>query len=453
MMTFSTLRHHSGWLWIILLLALLLRMGYALGQDHLLPYRIDTGDTGWYLAYGYGLAADLHQQAVAIPGMPGATMPVTLANLPTPPLYLLFVGTVRVMLPEAESAVLVIRVLQVLMGVVTCWLVYRLSWQIVRQEWAALLSTLVVAIAPAMVIEPATIQTETLYILLLLAGLCLYSMALHSDADRVALYVGGAALLLGLATLTRAVLLLFPVGLAVHWLLVKGWRSGLPRVLLLLLVYALVVGSWTLYVRVRYERWVIGAPSFSAFLFVGATEWAGPEGTDALLSEAAGENLTEPDEQNQAYQEAALNSITGNPLGWLGRRVSELTGAILQPHGTVAFPGPSLRDLAVEWWRGERSVAGLQAVVATEGFWTKLVIYGFHYGGILLGLIGLWRSRRWWRGTLPLLGLIVYTLLIHLLLLALPRYLFPLQPIFWVLAGYAFIRLDGVRSTGGDALK
>jgi hypothetical protein len=289
--------------------------------------------------------------------------------------------------------------------------------------------------------------------MLLLAGLSLYLTALHADADRVALYVGAVALLLGLATLTRAVLLLFPVGLAIHWLLVRGWRKGWSQALLLLLIYSLVVGSWTLYVQVRYERWVIGAPSFSAFLFVGATEWAGPQGTDALLTEATGERLTEPDEQNQAYQEAALNSISANLLGWLGRRVSELIGAILQPHGTVAFPGPSLRDLAVEWWRGDRSVAGLQTVTQTEGFWPKLVIYLFHYGGILLGMISLWRSRRLWRRALPLVGLIVYTLLIHLLLLALPRYLFPLHPICWVMAGWAFMRMDGLPSPGSDSLK
>ena len=71
--------------------------------------------------------------------------------------------------------------------------------------------------------------------------------------------------------------------------------------------------------------------------------------------------------------------------------------------------------------------AGFLALVQTEGFFIKLIIWGFHYGGILLGLIGMWLSRKSWRLTLPLIGFVGYTTLIHFVLLALPRYIFPVE--------------------------
>ena len=59
----------------------------------------------------------------------------------------------------------------------------------------------------------------------------------------------------------------------------------------------------------------------------------------------------------------------------------------------------------------------------------------------------MWISRRQWRVLLPLYGLIVYFTGIHLVLLALPRYIFPTYPIFWVFAA-VFILAVWDRRTG-----
>ncbi len=87
--------------------------------------------------------------------------------------------------------------------------------------------------------------------------------------------------------------------------------------------------------------------------------------------------------------------------------------------------------------RNDRSITGLFEVTAAPGFWPKLALYGFHYVSLIAGLVGRWLTRRRWRLTLPLAGFILYTLLIHLLLDAIPRYIFPTSVFWWVFAGIA----------------
>jgi hypothetical protein len=248
--------------------------------------------------------------------------------------------------------------------------------------------------------------------------------------------------LLGLATLTRAVLLLFPLGLAIHLLMVYGWRRGLRNAALLLVAYGLVVSTWTIYNKVKWNQWVIGAQGMSAFLFIGATQWNGPQAVDQALAETAGGHLPgNSAAQQQLYQQAAAESISKDPVGWMTRRVKELAKAYAQPHGTTFFPGASLKDMSADWLRNDRTPGGLLALTRANAFWPKLAIYLFHYLGLAFGLIGLWLTRHRWRVTLALAGFILYTTLLHLVLDAIPRYIFPTEVFWWVFAAGALVSL------------
>jgi hypothetical protein len=70
----------------------------------------------------------------------------------------------------------------------------------------------------------------------------------------------------------------------------------------------------------------------------------------------------------------------------------------------------------------------------------KLVIYVFHLAGLILGAVGIWLYRRAWRVALPLTGFILYTTLVHLVLMATPRYIFPVELCWWVFAAAALAR-------------
>ena len=93
------------------------------------------------------------------------------------------------------------------------------------------------------------------------------------------------------------------------------------------------------------------------------------------------------------------------------------------------------------WWARGHTVQGLGQVIMTDGFLPKLAIYIVQFSGLVLGVFGLWFGRNRWHVVLPVLGLIMYINLVHFVLLALPRYLFPTMLFWWCLAGITLVGL------------
>ncbi|NWG18394.1 MAG: glycosyltransferase family 39 protein [Chloroflexi bacterium] len=424
---------------LILALAVVLRLAHALSLNPLDVYSTG-GDSAWYLLNGYALVTGQDNTHVTIPDAPHPGVPVRLAYLPTPPLYLLFAGFWQAVLPPA-AAIIMIRLFQVLMSAALCFFAHRLA-AILGGQRAGLIAAAALAVSPAFIVEPAAVLSETLFMFLVGAALWLYTRIFAPGEANAARSLIAAAALFGLATLTRAALLLFPAGLAIHLLLAGGLRRGFRQAALLLAIYTLVVSTWTLYNLARWGRLVIGGEGFAAFLFISATDWQGPEALDAQLAETAGGDVPDDTgERQEIFQHAAAQIIAQDVPGYISRRLADLTAALLQPHGTIYYGGESLKDLAVDWWLTDRSPVGLLRLAQGEWFWHKLVIYIFHYAGLLLGLAGLWVSRRNWRVAMPSFGFILYILLVHLVLDALPRYLFPAMVVWWAFAGVALSRL------------
>lgn len=420
-------------IWLILLLALALRLGFALAQDPHAPFVTGSADSGWYLDNGYAL--------VTGNSPPGVVTDVS--NLAPAPVYFIVVGVPQMLFSRLD-AVTAVRIFQAILSTITCYFVYRLTLRLTNNERAGLLAAGVLAISPAFIIEASQILTETVYIFLVSGGVWLYVEYIHESS--VGAHGGAplqrnpfwllvlAAVLLGLATLTRAVLLAFPIGLALHLLLARGWRKGWRHAVLLLLVYALVVSTWTIYSVARWNRFVIAGAGLPDFLYIGATDWTSPQEVDQALAQQS--PTGDP-------AEAAQNVISSDPLGWIKRRVTELAEAYLQPHGTTFFPGESLRELGFAVLNGTRS---LPELVEGDAFWSKLALYLFHYVGLLAGLVGMWQYRRRWRVALPMIGFIAYLTLVHLVLYVVPRYLFPAEIFWWVFAAAALQRLLKAKS-------
>jgi 4-amino-4-deoxy-L-arabinose transferase-like glycosyltransferase len=438
---------------LLILLALILRLGYMFTRDQAAPFTAGGGDTVWYLNSGYTLMTgdDL-----------GGT--VYIRRLPTAPLYLIIIGTAQAVFGRTEMAIIAIRLVQVILSTATVYLAARLAQRITGRARAGWWAASVLAISPALILESATILTETVYIFLVMAGLVVYGEAVvattalqigeknraqqaahlqemrgwFSSVKRLSPTARGliiAGVLFGLATLTRAVLLLFPFGLLIHLIWVRGGRTGLKQAALLLAVYWIVVLTWTVYNLARWDRFVVGAEGMTSFLYVGSRGWDDPQVVDQQLAEdlgAEGEDL-ESVKNSSGYLEAAGNVIGRDPLGYARRRIGELARACLQPQGTVHLSGESLKEIARQWLDEDRSLRGLWGLTRGDHFWPKLALYGFHFGGLIMGAAGAFMLRRDWRLTLPLIGFIGYTLLLHLIMLALPRYIFPTYPVFWVL--------------------
>lgn len=437
---------------LILAVAFMLRLGYGMGQDPLQPYdRAGSGgDEWWYLEFGFRQVVDVQMEPLS-----------------TAPLYVLLVGGIRWLFQPASDEVVrieaaegggpdvisvpgvpsvatvrVLRALQAVLSTATVYGVYSMTRLVSGQKQAGWVVSAILACSVAHIVLAAQIMTETLYLFLLSLGMAHY---LHLTAAHKAMPSWHFALVgvwFGLATLTRAVVVLFPLGLALHALIV--WRVGrkptaltLRGMLLLLVVYALVASSWTVYYRVRWEEWVIGAKGLPAFFFLGAQQggWQGPEHTDEVVG------ATEEGVTSANYTDSATAIIRQSPLDYLQHRTRDLARATLQPFGTVTFPGDSVWGAFRLWWQTGHTLNGWGRVLTTDGFAPKLAIYIVQFSGMGLGVLGLWFGRKRWQVVLPLLGFIVYVNLVHFVLLALPRYLFPTVLFWWCLAGASVARL------------
>ena len=441
----------------ILLLALGLRLVVAAQQDPLRPYdRTAGGDEWWYLEYGYRQVKD-----------------EAMEPLSSAPLYLLLVGGVRYTLqPErtekadkhmipappggglsvksvagapSPQTVRIIQVLQALMSTATVYFVFRMGWALADDPRVGLIAAGVMATSLAMIISAADIITETLFLFFLTAAMAVYvRQATASHAYRYPMLVSAlVGWLFGLATMTRAVVLLLPVGIAIHMVLVivanrrAGRSSGVVwrGVVALLAVYIGVNSIWTSYYYLRWGEVVIGAKGLSAFFYLGAQGgWQGPEETDNALGVTRANPGSDDD-----FNAQVTELVRADPLAYARTRTANLLTAYAQPYGTVSFPGESVKALVGGWWREDRTLRGLGRVVQAEAFAPKLLIYLVHYGGIVLGLLGVIVTRHRWRAGLVVTGVIAYITLVHLVLLALPRYLFPTLPFWWVLGGAAVV--------------
>jgi 4-amino-4-deoxy-L-arabinose transferase-like glycosyltransferase len=398
------------------LLALILRLLFVWVLDP--APRFEGGDTNWYMQNGRDLVST------------GKTA----GPLQTPPLYLLLVGTVQVLVPGGPSEgrayndaeMQTLRTIQAFLGaaLVACMTLLGRRLFSARAGWYA---GLVTAISPALTVEAGNLITESVFLTLIVAGLMAYVLA--QEAGRTRDYVGAGALL-ALATLTRAVFLLFPLLLIAHLLLTRR-RDWARPALTLLISYAALISTWTVYNLIVWQRLVIGGDGLLGFVYQGATGKASPQEVDERL----GIDPERDDQRDEVLRERVRQHIFDDPAGWAAHRLKELAGAILQPHNTVYFKGESIRDAAADWWRGDRSLAGLRDLTRIQSFWPKLSLYIFHYAGLVLGAAGMIAARRRWRDLLPFYGLIVYFVGIHLVLLALPRYLFPTYPALWLFGG------------------
>ena len=443
---------------LILLLGFTLRCAHAFGLPTVSEFTGGGGDSGWFLANGYGFfSGQTHGWVNGIAFYNG--------TLPTPPLYVIFTGLAQLALSQHET-IIFLRLLQCLAGAATIWLTARIALVMTKDERAMLLAAGLMALHPAMIMEPANIATESLYIFFVALGIWLYMEYFaaahlqdgsHRFPPRWALVL--AALALGLATLTRAVSALFPLALVLHMLLLGrrrllgDWRRAC---LLFLLAYSALVSTWTLHNLVLWDRLVIVSDQLLGTLWRGAEANDGsPQQNDALL--LAGVDL--PDDNDcqvdckyqhpaELYLQKIGEIVGGDPAGFVVRRISELGYAIAQPHGTTELGGTSVWGAARQWLQEDRTLGGLLAILRVEGFVGKLLVWIFHDIALAFGALGMWRWRGRWLIALPLASFALYTIAAHLVLLAEPRYLFPIEFVLLIFAAAAIIQLTDRRTRG-----
>ncbi len=402
--------------------ALLWVVGLALALRLLsvavLPPRA-ADDTGSYMQKGVEMVTDTIGQKPVLFG----------------PVYALLIGGVRTLL-DYDRAILVMRLLQAVLGALTCAFIWQMAFYLTADTRIASMAGLGLAVNPIFIIDNNIPTTETVFLFLLFWGLLVYL-----TGDKTARSLAAAGILLGLATLTRAMLLLFPIGLAIHLALSQPWRRALRGTAVLLVFYGATLSPWTAYSLVKFNRFIVGASGMGDMLLSGAIGYNGYQAVDSALADTNGGKMPNESSRTEVAVRSVFETIGRDPLGYVSHQFSQLGEAVLQPHQTAYFPGESLKALAMDWVRSDRTTAGLLRIINGDSFWPKLGLYIFHFTALLFGVVGILLTRRQWRRFAPLGGLIAYVLLLHFFLLAIPRYLFPMIPALWVFAAVAMVAL------------
>ena len=320
------------------------------------------GDSGWFLAVGWGFFSGQEHGWIR-------RIPFTNAQIPTPPVYIVFAGIFQRFLSD-HATVVTMRLLQCLASVATAYLVYRIGAVLAGQR-AGLAGAALATFHPALIFEPANIATETLYLFFLACGLWLYGEYVVDALCRHKVYrlkpgvaVALTAIALSLATLTRAISVLFPLCLALHLLLLRrrrlisNWRG---KAVLLLAIYALIVSTWTVYNLALWDRFVLASDQLLATIWRGFERDDGsPQQNDALLLEGVEVYIPEGCEADCKYQHPAevyvqkiRDIIDADPAGLVALRVNELAYSLMQPHGTTGLGDVSIRQAAGRVVAGE----------------------------------------------------------------------------------------------------
>ena len=356
------------------------------------------------------------------------------------PVYPAYIAGLQLLVGEPliqETA----RVGQALLSAVLALVLYAIGCRL-HSSAAGLWAAGLFALDLRFIVEAGSISTETLFSLMLMLTVLAY---LQARAHAKPAWWMIAGVLAGLTALTRAVAQLLPFVLLAH-----VWLQRRPRVagrhqLLLLAGFAVAVAPWVA------RNWVVfGSPSIgeggAAHFWLGATGSGMWTGNEQMMVDVERLRIA-PGSPQFAYLADAFHTILGNPARYIGLRLQRMLGAYAQPFGTVAVAGVfgdvSLKAAAGTW---RTAVAMLGYPV----FWLKLWIYLWHFGSVVLAVgcvVRYWRTPAVW--LLPLL-VIGYVSGLYAMLTIIPRYLFPIMPLYMVLAAAFLAAPRGAVVVGMD---
>lgn len=397
---------------VILLVALLLRLGWAV----LIPVN-PVSDSAAYDSFATNIA--VHGVYGFEPTTPSAYWAVGPAAIYAGAYLLFGVGS--------AVGVIVVNLISALAAV---WLVHDLG----RRWFGATegrLAALAMALWPLGIQFTTVLASELHFIALTLAGIAAWERV-RGGAGM--LWLAAAGLAFGAATYVRPIALLIPAALAVAALL-RAPRTALPAVLKAAVATAIifaVVAPWS----ARNER-LLGERVFLSTNF-WPNFWMGNHpGTNGEYAELPAEvgGMGEI-ERSDYLREVSLEGLRADPGAFVWRTLwkavllheRETIGVAWNEAGIVALAGASgataLKALSTLYWYGVLAAGGVGAIV-------------------------LMRREGWWTGVLsPPVWLWLYLIGVHAVIVIGDRYHMPFYPFIAVLAG---VFLASLASRGARA--
>ncbi len=297
--------------------------------------------------------------------------------------------------------------LQVLLAALVALFVYWMALDCFGPRHA-LLAGLLMALAPLSVRSVAWVLTETIFTFLLTVGIWLWG------AKRGFL----SGIVLGFATLTRAVLFPFVLMLLALTLVCKFDRGLHRRIAFGAL---LVIAPWTIRNAVTQHAFIpINVQGWGSNLLFGTID--GPYGSgnpwplyvlNPVCQEIIQSSPSESDAERRMTR-AAVKRILASPLRWAWIRTK-------QYEHLFADSGASFYFLPIS---------------------PRLIKFAFLLGNfvfLLLSTVGVYLTRRRWRGLSHLLFFPVFFAAAQFPMLTFPRYSLPLVPMMAIFAAPAIL--------------
>lgn len=315
----------------------------------------------------------------------------------------------------------VVRLVQAAVDAVTVVLVERLG-RAMFGRGVGLVAASLVALSPPLISSTTFVMSETLYTPLLVAALLVYARALREGS------VGrgwAAGALFGVGALIRPVALLMPVFVVmatVAWKGVDGMRSRLKIGAAALAATVLTISPWTIRNALVFKAFIPVAVLFGVGLWVGTyipwdghlRGWDNVSPTRQLVGGLDWNRSRDQVLVDQRMRAAAFRNIAADPVGQVRFYVRKLP--------RMWTPTPGTAD----------QVFGSVFLMLLAWLW--------HFGTLTMALLGTVSARRtphrsW---ALWLAILVVLWALVHTVFEPSPRYLLPVLPAIYLLAGLGF---------------
>ncbi len=374
------------------------------------------------------------------------------------PLYPLFLAAHLAIFGRAPEAIFFS---QTALSLVNVALIYAISRRLGCGQRSAGGAALLGAIALPLAVYPQLLLSETLFISLLLGAMLL--LAEPQRRWRLA----GAGILLGLATLTRGLLLGFLplIALWLGWQSGGGWRQRVTTALIPLLAAGMLIGPWSFYASRTYGGLIIIDTTGAYNLALGART-----AYDGGRSDAPTRNFTlallDPTLDDPARAALVADSClaqTGDPrlTAALAKPVTTITQAerqqLLSAEGWCligarpgAFVAKTLNELVdlfqINYSGAERLADGFALGRLPRWYTLALLALDDTLYIIALPLAALgWAVARQRSVSLTLTGIIglwlLYNMAVAPLLFAINRFRAPLLPFLFALAMLALAHM------------
>lgn len=362
-----------------------------------------------------------------------------------PPLYPGLLASVWTV--TGPSSLQTIRILQIVLALLTCGLIYQLGAKVYDRATGSV-AAVILWLYPSFIFFNFLVLTETLFTFLLVAFLLLSVMLVQTPRASTAMACGAV---LALAALTRSIL--WPVPLLLCPALVLLLRTPIPhRVVLAALVfagYAVVITPWAVRNTRLQETLTIVDTMGGINLRMGNYEHTPDDRMWDAVSLKGDENWV----HGFTMERSDLTPTEGRKEKWAQREAL----AYIRAHPLITFRRALIKF--ADFWGLEREfIAGAEQGLFSPPKWLEIsggLLIVLAYAAVAsLGAIGLWLAPPAdWRFHALLVFPIVLFVGAHSLIFGHSRYHLPLIPILGLYAARLLLtRTDSLRVSSRTAL-